>query len=100
MSSVLTRVGDVLAQPRAPLALRFGPELGRRLDQATGRLAEPIEPIRPEALIEVRRAFAEPIGAAQTVARYIGELATQLCDALGATRPRRTAARFDLPARR
>lgn len=29
------RVGDVLAQPRAPLALRFGPELGRRLDQAT-----------------------------------------------------------------
>jgi protein ImuB len=76
------RVGDVLAQPRAPLALRFGPELGRRLDQATGRLAEPIEPSRPEALIEVRRAFAEPIGAAQTVARYIGELAAQLCDAL------------------
>jgi len=75
-------VGDVLAQPRAPLALRFGPELGRRLDQATGRVAEPIEPIRPEALIEVRRAFAEPIGAAQTVARTIGELATQLCDAL------------------
>jgi protein ImuB len=75
-------VGDVLAQPRAPLALRFGPELGRRLDQATGSLAEPIEPIRPEALIEVRRAFPEPIGAAQTVARYIGELATQLCDAL------------------
>ena len=82
------RVGDLLAQPRAPLALRFGPELGRRLDQATGRLAEPIEPIRPEALIEVRRAFAEPIGAAQTVARYIGELAEQLCDAPGATRPR------------
>ena len=75
-------VGDVLAQPRAPLTLRFGPELGRRLDQATGSLAEPIEPIRPEALIEVRRAFPEPIGAAQTVARYIGELATQLCDAL------------------
>jgi protein ImuB len=75
-------VGDVLAQPGAPLALRFGPELGRRLDQATGRLAEPIEPIRPEALIEVRRAFAEPIGAAQTVARTIGELAIQLCGAL------------------
>jgi hypothetical protein len=47
--------------------------------EATGRL---IEPIRPEALIEVRRAFAEPIGAAQTVARYIGELARQLCDTL------------------
>jgi protein ImuB len=75
-------VGDVLAQPRAPLTLRFGPELGRRLDQVMGRLAEPIEPIRPEALIEVRRAFAEPIGAAQTVARSISELTAQLCDAL------------------
>ena len=64
------------------LRLRFGPELGRRLDQAAGRIAEPIEPIRPEDLIEVRRAFAEPIGAAETLARYIGKLATQLCDAL------------------
>jgi protein ImuB len=75
-------VSDVLAQSRAPLVLRFGPELGRRLDQATGGLAEPIEPIRPEALIEVRRAFAEPIGAAQTLERYIGKLAAHLCDAL------------------
>jgi protein ImuB len=76
------RIGDLLAQPRAPLVLRFGPELGRRLDQATGRIAEPIEPIRPEALIEARRAFAGPIGAAETIARYIGKLAAQLCDAL------------------
>jgi protein ImuB len=76
------RVGDVLARPRAPLTLRFGPELVRRLDQATGCLAEPIEPIRPEATIEVRRAFAEPIGAAQTLERYIGKLAAQFCEAL------------------
>lgn len=75
-------IGDLLAQPRAPLALRFGPELGRRLDQATGQLAEPIKPVRPAALIEVRRAFAEPIGAAETIARYIGKLATALCEDL------------------
>ena len=75
-------IGDLLAQPRAPLTLRFGPELGRRLDQATGQIAEPIEPIRPEELIEVRRAFAEPIGAAETIARYIGKLAAQLCECL------------------
>jgi protein ImuB len=75
-------IGDLLAQPRAPLALRFGPELGRRLDQATGHTAEPIEPIRPEQLIEVRRAFAEPIGAVETIARYIGKLAAQLCESL------------------
>jgi protein ImuB len=68
------RIGDLIAQPRAPLALRFGPELGRRLDQALGRAAEPIEPIRPAELTEVRRAFAEPIYAAETIARYSGKL--------------------------
>jgi protein ImuB len=76
------RIGDLLAQPRAPLALRFGPELGRRLDQATGRIFEPIEPARPDTIVEVRRVFAEPIGAAETIARYIGKLASQLCDDL------------------
>jgi protein ImuB len=76
------RIGALLAQPRAPLTLRFGPELGRRLDQAIGRIVEPIEPVRHEDLIEVRRAFAEPIGAPETIARYIGKLAGQLCDAL------------------
>lgn len=75
-------VGDLLARPRAPLTLRFGPEPGRRLDQAIGHAAEPIEPVRPEELIEVRRIFAEPIGAAETIARYIGRLAAQLCNAL------------------
>lgn len=72
-------IGDLLEQPRAPLTLRFGPEIGRRIDQALGDLAEPIEPIRPPDLIEVRRAFAEPIGAAETIARYIGKLVEQLC---------------------
>lgn len=76
------QIGDLLAQPRAPLALRFGPEIGRRLDQALGQLAEPIEPIRSPELIDVRRAFAEPIGAAETIARYIGKLVTQLCELL------------------
>jgi protein ImuB len=76
------RVGELLAQPRAPLAMRFGPELGRRLDQAIGQVVEPIDPVRPKELIEVQRAFAEPIGAAETIARYIGKLAGQLCEAL------------------
>jgi len=75
-------IGDLAAQPRAPLALRFGPELGRRLDQAMGRLAEPINPIRPPDFIEVRRAFAEPIAAAETIARYLGKLVADLCTAM------------------
>jgi protein ImuB len=78
------RIGDLTAKPRAPLTLRFGPELGRRLDQAAGRLSEPIVPVRPAELVEVRRGFAEPIGAAETIARYTGKLVTQLCEALEA----------------
>jgi protein ImuB len=76
------RIGELAAKPRAPLTLRFGPELGRRLDQALGRLSEPIDPIRPPDLIEVRRVFAEPIGAPETIIRYIGKLTCQLCNAL------------------
>lgn len=76
------RIGDLIAQPRAPLALRFGPQLGRRLDEALGRTAEPIEPIRRPELTEVRRVFAEPISAAETIARYIGKLVEALCAAL------------------
>ncbi|WMT92928.1 DNA polymerase Y family protein [Pelagibacterium sp. H642] len=75
-------VGDVLSQPRAPLVLRFGPELGRRIAQALGERGEPIEPLRPADLIEVRRSFAEPIGAAETISRYISKLVVSLCTEL------------------
>jgi protein ImuB len=78
------RIGELAAKPRAPLALRFGTELCRRLDQAMGSLSEPIDPVRPPDLIEVRRVFAEPIGAPETIARYIGKLVTQLCEMLEA----------------
>lgn len=39
-------VGELANTPRAPLTLRFGPEIGRRLDQMFGRACEPIDPIR------------------------------------------------------
>ena len=61
---------------------RFGPELCRRLDQALGHASEPIEPLRPSELVEVRRSFAEPIAAAETIARYISKLVVRLCAAL------------------
>lgn len=76
------RIADLMQQPRGPLALRFGSELGRRLDQAVGRQAEPIDPIRPKDLIEARRAFAEPIAAPETIARYTSKLVGQLCQGL------------------
>ena len=75
-------IGDLIGQPRAPLTRRFGPELCRRLDQALGDATEPITPIRPEGMIEARRSFAEPIAAAETIARYIGKLVDALCATL------------------
>jgi len=76
------RVSDLLATPRAPLTLRFGPVLGRRLDQATGRTGEPIEPVRTPDIVEARQLFAEPIGAAETIARYVAKLTVKLCEEL------------------
>lgn len=67
-------VGELSATPRAPLALRFGPEIGRRLDQMFGRVPEPIEPIRTPDQIEVSRSFSEPIGAAETINKYVDAL--------------------------
>jgi protein ImuB len=76
------RIGELADKPRAPLTLRFGPALVRCLDQATGRVSQPIDPVRSPDLIEVRRTFAEPIAAAETIARYTGKLVTALCEAL------------------
>lgn len=78
------RIADVVHRPRAPLALRFGPDLGRRLDQAYARTAEPLIPVEAPEAPRVERVFAEPIGAPETLARYAGALAADLCRALEA----------------
>lgn len=75
-------IGSLAAAPRATLTLRFGPEIGRRIDQAFGILGEPIEPIRLPEAVEVERPFAEPIGAPETIAKYVDKLVVQLVQAL------------------
>lgn len=76
------RIGELAATPRAPLALRFGSDIGRRLDQMFGRASEPFELVEAPELIRIRQAFSEPIAAAETIARYVGKLVDQLCTAL------------------
>lgn len=71
-------IGELSNTPRAPLALRFGPEVGRRLDQIRGLIAEPIDPIRTAETVQVSRNFQEPIGAAETINKYVGRLVVQL----------------------
>ena len=43
-----------------------------------GRVSEPINPIRTPDVIEVSRSFAEPIGSAETINKYVGRLVEQL----------------------
>lgn len=68
-------IRQLSAMPRAPLTLRFGPEPARRLDQMFGWIAEPI---RTPELVEVAKNFAEPIGAPETIAKYVRRLVGQL----------------------
>ncbi|WLS06306.1 Y-family DNA polymerase [Shinella oryzae] len=75
-------IGDLLAVPRAPLVLRFGPLLGRRLDQLEGVVREPVDPLRDPERIVARKGFGEPIGAPETIARYTTALVQDLCLAL------------------
>ncbi|WP_454762308.1 Y-family DNA polymerase [Caulobacter segnis] len=77
-------IGELEATKKGPLAHRLGLEPVRRLDQAFGRTAEPIEPVLAPETLRVRRVFAEPIGAPETMARYLGQLTGEICAALEA----------------
>lgn len=70
----LERVAELAALPRGALGLRLGETVLRRLDQALGLVPEPIAwSQRPEA-VAVRRAFAEPVGAPETLERITCDL--------------------------
>ncbi len=80
----LRRIGELAALPRAPLVRRLGAEVVLRLDQAFGRVAEPIEPMRPQAPLAERLAFAEPLLAAPSLSAATARLAERLCRRLEA----------------
>jgi len=78
----LSRIDQLAAIPRGPLARRFGPDVLRRLDQALGRTAEPIAPITPPSAITSRLGFIDPLLTADAFAAVIGQLTTRVCDKL------------------
>jgi len=80
----LSRIGDLMKVPRALLTQRFGSIVLQRLDQAFGHREEPLTPLRLADPIVVRQAFAEPISAAETIARYAAKLVGALCALLAA----------------
>jgi protein ImuB len=75
----LRRIGDLYPLPRAPLSRRFGDQPLTRLDQALGRVDEPIEPRRPPPAFRTRLSFAEPIGRPEDIAAVTSRLLAALC---------------------
>ncbi len=75
----LRLIGDLLPMPRAPLTRRFGDLLVRRLDEALGSAAEPIQPRVPAPAFRTRLAFAEPVGRAEDIAAATSRLLAALC---------------------
>ncbi|MBB3996518.1 Y-family DNA polymerase [Aureimonas pseudogalii] len=74
----LVRVGDLLALPRAGLVRRFGADLARRLDEATGAARRPIGPRRPVPLLIHERRLFEPVSLVEDILRLVGHLAARL----------------------
>jgi len=75
----LTRIGRLIAQPRAALARRFGRGLTLRLDQALGGSAESLRYRRPPTPWFHRLAFAEPISTPDDLVRAARDIAEALC---------------------
>ena len=80
----LRQIGDLSGQPRAALARRFGKELMLRLDQALGRVPEPLSAQRKPPHFGVRMSLPEPIGLAEDLRAALDRLLPRLCDKLRA----------------
>jgi protein ImuB len=77
-----SRIGQLAAAPRGPLARRFGDGLMRQLDYALGTIFEPLEPVPPRTLIRQRLTFVEPLATAEAFATVIERLCRAVCAAL------------------
>jgi protein ImuB len=73
------RIGPLAAAARAPLVRRFGKKLALRLDQAAGRVFEPIVPVVSKALLQARLGFVEPLMTAEAFAVVIARLLVEVC---------------------
>ena len=79
----IERIGQLADLPRGPLARRFAHAL-ERLDQALGRVAEPLDTVIPRAAIACRQGFLEPIATAEGIAHWLGVLVPRLTAELAA----------------
>ncbi|MEM9844148.1 MAG: DNA polymerase Y family protein [Pseudomonadota bacterium] len=75
----LRKIGDLLGQPRAPLARRFGKGLILRLDQMMGSAPEPVSPQRAAPRFATRLSLPDPIGLREDVTAALDRLVPRLC---------------------
>ncbi len=75
----LRRIGDLLGQPRAALARRFGKGLLLRLDQAMGSAPEPIAPSAPPEHFSTRLSLPDPIGLESDLLAALDRMLPALC---------------------
>lgn len=80
----LDRIADLLPLPRGPLARRLGMASVRRLDEALGRVPEPIVPVVPEETPVAKRRLLEPIGTAEAIEQVIADLLADMMPVLQA----------------
>lgn len=72
------RVADLMPMPRGPLARRLGLGAIERLDQALGRVSEPIVPTLVAEAPVVERRLLEPIGTPEAIGQVIEDLVGDL----------------------
>src|SRR5580658_6823913 len=75
-------IGALLDKPRAPFAARFPTELLRRLDQALGRIDEPLVPIVAPPVYHTLRYLLEPIVAQEAAVAFATRLMQTLAHVL------------------
>ena len=75
-------IRDLLKLPRASLSSNFDHKILIRLDQAVGRIPEPISPRRSTPTFFVRHAYAEPIITTNSLTHTLNRLLPKLCQLL------------------
>ena len=75
-------IGALMDKPRAPFAARFAAELLRRLDQALGRVEEPLVPIVAPPVYHSLHYLLEPIVTAEAIVARASRLMQNLVHVL------------------
>jgi protein ImuB len=71
-------IGQLLALPRESLPARFGPMILTRIDQALGRIAEPLVPLSYDTPVEVRMDFDGAIDSLEAIWTVFKQLIGQI----------------------